>query len=168
MRSARRSWTSSATRGPGARGQRRGGVGARAARLGDELGVRFQSDPWALADALEVSVWWRPLAGRLRELYLNGRGFSVVVLCDRLRPRTAREFLAHGLGHHLLHVPADPAKRRVVGTASEEREADHFAACFLLPQSRLRPLLTGPPHPSASELARRFDVDHSVLAARIA
>lgn len=140
----------------------------RAARLGDELGTRFRSDPWALAKELGVSVWWRPLAGRVRELYLNDNGTILVVLCDRLEARTARELLAHGLGHHLLHVARDPTDRRVVGTSAEEREADHFAACFLLPALRLEPILARPLPHRVREIARRFDVDRSVVAARIA
>jgi Zn-dependent peptidase ImmA (M78 family) len=64
---------------------------------------------------------------------LHGR--PMIALSDKGNPMRRRFSVAHELGHLLLHP--DPAP----GSAAHERQANTFAAEFLMPAEEIRPLL---------------------------
>jgi Zn-dependent peptidase ImmA (M78 family) len=67
---------------------------------------------------------------------LHGR--PMIALSDKGNPMRRRFSVAHELGHLLLHP--DPAP----GSAQHERQANAFAAEFLMPAAEIRPLLPTP------------------------
>jgi Zn-dependent peptidase ImmA (M78 family) len=97
-------------------------------------------------------VFVRPLAGRLRELYFG----DSIVLSGQLSKAERRELSAHALGHHLLHTGNQWHQQdRTYSRANyQERQADVFAAFFLIPDDELNNKLvqTTEPHLLAEEL----------------
>lgn len=108
-----------------------------------------------LEEALEragLMVFVRTLAGRLREFYVG----DAIVLSDGLSKAERRELSAHALGHHLLHAGNQWHQQgRTYSRANyQERQADVFAAFFLIPEDELNNKLVQAtePHVLAEEL----------------
>ena len=108
-------------------------------------------DPWEVAKYLKFEVQEGDLScpdlpyGMRLGGFLN-RPARLIAIADQLRPRTKRFTLAHEIGHVLLHPgmhhhrempihglgePRDPVE-------PEERQANHFAGCLLVPTSLLK------------------------------
>lgn len=90
---------------------------------------------------------------------LHGR--PMIALSDKGNPMRRRFSVAHELGHLLLHP--DPAP----GSPAHERQANAFAAEFLMPAAEVRPLLPVPLSvPELKELADRYGVSVAALVYR--
>lgn len=108
-------------------------------------------DPWMAAKYLgfEVQEGWLDSAGSQAGRYQLGgfldRPAKLIGISDQQKPRTQRFTLAHEIGHVRLHPgmhhhrelplqgltePHEPAHPR-------ERQANHFAGCFLVPKKQL-------------------------------
>ena len=108
-------------------------------------------DPWAAAKHLgfEVQEGWLSSDGTRQGFQLGGfinRPAKLIAISDEQKPRTKLFTLAHEVGHLLMHPglhhhrelpmhgltePRDP-------TDPKERQANHFAGCFLVPKKQLR------------------------------
>lgn len=108
-------------------------------------------DPWVAARYLgfKVQEGWLDNSGTRAGYELGGflnRSAKLIGVSDRQKPRTKLFTLAHEVGHLVMHPgmhhhrelpmhgmtePHEPADRR-------EREANHFAGCFLVPSKQLR------------------------------
>jgi Zn-dependent peptidase ImmA (M78 family)/DNA-binding XRE family transcriptional regulator len=90
---------------------------------------------------------------------LHGR--PTIALSGKGNPMRRRFSVAHELGHLLLHP--DPAP----GSPRHEREANAFAAEFLMPADELRPLLPTPVDvPALKEVADGYGVSVAALVYR--
>jgi Zn-dependent peptidase ImmA (M78 family)/transcriptional regulator with XRE-family HTH domain len=90
---------------------------------------------------------------------LHGR--PTIALSDKGNPMRRRFSVAHELGHLLLHP--DPAP----GSPTHERQANAFAAEFLMPAAEVRPLLPTPVSvPALKELADGYGVSVAALVYR--
>ena len=114
-------------------------------------------------DRAGLMVFVRELAGRLREFYTG----DSIVLSNQLSRPERRELVAHALGHHLLHAGNQWHQQgRTYSRANyQERQADVFAAFFLISESELASALasTEAPH----ELAEEFEVTERFLRFRL-
>jgi Zn-dependent peptidase ImmA (M78 family)/DNA-binding XRE family transcriptional regulator len=90
---------------------------------------------------------------------LHGR--PTIALSDKGNPMRRRFSVAHELGHLLLHP--DPAP----GSPAHERQANAFAAEFLMPAAEIRPLLPTPVDvPTLKEVADGYGVSVAALVYR--
>lgn len=90
---------------------------------------------------------------------LHGR--PMIALTHKGNPMRRRFSVAHELGHLLLHPEPAP------GNAANEREANLFAAEFLMPAKEIRDQLPSPADiPALKELADSYGVSTSALAYR--
>ena len=108
-------------------------------------------DPWVAAKHLgfEVQEGWLSSDGARAGFQIGGfinRPARLIAISDEQKPRTKLFTLAHEVGHLLMHPgphhhrelpmhgltePRDPADPK-------ERQANQFAACFLVPEKQLR------------------------------
>ena len=98
---------------------------------------------------------------RFREFYVNG----VIFLPSETESEAEeRSSLAHALGHHFLHVGNQVWMRGLDSMWSwkQERQAEEFAAWFLIPESE-DAALEGL---STSEICDAFDVDARITQLR--
>jgi len=87
-------------------------------------------------------------------------GTPVVMLDSAAPADVARETLAHELGHLVLH--SEPGR----ASADAEREADAFAAAFLMPEREIRPALADVSVNRLYELKLEWKVSLRTLLAR--
>lgn len=108
-------------------------------------------DPWKAAEHLgyEVQEGWVDSPSTCAGFQLGGflnRPMKLIGLSDQYAPRTLRFTLAHELGHVLLHpglyhhreLPLQGITEPHEATQPKEREANHFAGCFLVPGKQLK------------------------------
>jgi hypothetical protein len=109
-------------------------------------------DPWMAAKHLgfEVQEGWLDSAGTQAGRYQLGgflnRPANLIAISDQQKPRTQRFTLAHEIGHVRLHPGLHHHRERPLQGLTEprepvqpkERQANHFAGCFLVPQKQLR------------------------------
>jgi len=119
-----------------------------------------------IEEALEragLMVFVRKLAGRLREFYVG----DAIVLSDGLSKADCRELSAHALGHHLLHTGNQWHQQgRTYSRANyQERQADVFAAFFLIPEGELNNQLVQATEPHV--LAEEFEVSELFMRFRL-
>lgn len=121
------------------------------------------TDVFAALELAGLTVLSRPLAGRLREVYFG----DFIVLSDRLDEREQRELAAHALGHHLLHEGNHWHQQGQTYSRAnyQERQADVFAAFFLIPEGQLNGALLIDDRPA--ELAEHFDVPEAFIRFRL-
>lgn len=108
-------------------------------------------DPWKAAAHLgyEVQEGWLDRPGTRSGFQLGGflnRPMRLIGLSDQFAQRTMRFTLAHEVGHVLLHpglhhhreLPLQGITEPHEPVHPREREANHFAGCFLVPAKQLR------------------------------
>lgn len=120
-------------------------------------------DIFVALEASGLRVLSRPLAGRLREVYFG----DCIVLSDRLSARERRELAAHALGHHLLHAGNQWHQQGQTYSRAnyQERQADVFAAFYLVPEPELAAALEDDRAPHV--LAERFQLPESFVRFRL-
>jgi len=80
----------------------------------------------------------------------------------------ARELLAHGIAHHLMHVGDRVSGRsRAIWSGRHEREAEDFAAYLLVPEHRFRQLVSDTARAQAAELAEGCQVTERLARRRL-
>lgn len=140
-----------------------------AARRAVGIAERYGRDPWQVASALKLPVYRLPLPRPHRELYVEHRGHAAgLVIAHDANAREARELLAHGLAHHLLHVGDRVTGRsRAVWSGMHERQADDFAAYLLVPDETLRQLGDADEGALGAELTERCGVSPRLARRRL-
>ena len=109
-------------------------------QLAEELARQFSRDPFQLAEAEEVTVSFCDLKSQPGAYYVV-RGYPILLLNERLAPALSEMVCAHEMGHHLLHREILRQRQDVKNppplsgetVRRTEREANLFAASFLLP-----------------------------------
>lgn len=84
-------------------------------------------------------------SGRFEVAGLIDRSLNAIAVSQRFRPEVMRFTGAHEIGHWLLHSgevmhrdrPIDGVRHDRTPRPRNEREADYFAACFLVPRKLL-------------------------------
>jgi hypothetical protein len=140
-----------------------------ARELAEKVARNHGRDPWKVADRLGLRVRRVALPGQVRELYAQrkGRGAGLAIARDA-GPMEARELLAHGIAHHLLHVGDRVTGRSpAVWSGRHEREAEDFAACLLVPERRLAQLVGETAAVQVAELADTCDVSPRLARRRL-
>jgi IrrE N-terminal-like domain len=108
-------------------------------------------DPWVAAQHLgfEVQEGWLSSPGTRAGYELGGflnRPANLIGISDQQKPRTKLFTLAHEVGHLVMHpglhhhreMPIHGMTEPREPTDPREREANHFAGCFLVPKKQLR------------------------------
>jgi hypothetical protein len=108
-------------------------------------------DPWVAAQYLgfEVQEGCVDSPGTRSGFQLGGflnRPAKLIGLSDQQKPQTMRFTLAHEVGHVLLHpglhhhreLPLHGITEPREAVEPKERQANHFAGCFLVPQKQLK------------------------------
>lgn len=108
-------------------------------------------DPWVAAQYLgfEVQEGWLSSTGTKKGFELGGfinRPARVIAISDEQKPRTKLFTLAHEVGHLLMHpglhhhreMPMHGLTEPYAPADPKERQANHFAGCFLVPEKQLR------------------------------
>ncbi len=108
-------------------------------------------DPWVAAHYLDFTVKEGQLssptmrAGRELGGFINRIG-GVIAVSEQLSPRSKRFTLAHEVGHVVMHpgihhhreIAMDGMTEPYEPADPKERQANHFAGCFLVPAKQLR------------------------------
>lgn len=104
-----------------------------AERIAHGIVSRLGRDPWKVAHAEGIEVHHLPFPRGYREMYLNDPTTGpAIAIADDAREPEARELLAHGLGHHFLHVGNRMTSIPLNSMTRREREAEEFAAVLLI------------------------------------
>ena len=142
-----------------------------AERLANQIAAEHGRDPWLIAEALELRVLRLPLPEPHRELYVLEHRSSTagLIVSPSASTTEARELVAHGLAHHLLHLGdrvsgGSPA----IWSGRHEREADDFAACLLIPRDALEAFIGEIDEPSLWEVSQHFGVTEVLAGRRMA
>ena len=128
-----------------------------------EARTELGADIFSALEKSGLRVLARPLAGRLREVYFG----DCIVLSDRLSTPERSELAAHALGHHLLHSGNQWHQQGQTYSRAnyQERQADVFAAFYLVPEAELAAALGDEHAPHA--LAERFELPESFVRFRL-
>jgi Zn-dependent peptidase ImmA (M78 family) len=120
---------------------------------GGRPGVIDMLDPYVGCHLLDIA--YEEFDSLTSPFSFRGKGFRVAGLMDRHANKIAisneysesskRFTLAHELGHWLLHPGETHHRDRAIdhhadnaGLSLEEREANYFAACYLMPEKLMR------------------------------
>lgn len=108
-------------------------------------------DPWVAAKYLgfEVQEGWLSSDSTGQGFQLGGfinRPARLIAISDNQKPRTKLFTLAHEVGHLLMHPGLHHHRELPIHGMTEprepsdpkERQANHFAGCFLVPEKQLR------------------------------
>lgn len=142
-----------------------------AREFADRTARNHGRDPWKVARRLRLKVRRMALPSPHRELYAQRHGpapAAGLAIARDASPIEARELVAHGLAHHLLHVGDRVSGRsQAVWSGRHEREADDFAALLLVPANRLDRLTADSMRGQAAELAEQCDVSERLARRRL-
>lgn len=129
----------------------------------NQLNEQFGNDLDRITDSLGLSVMYEDMAGRMKEFYFRG---SIVVRAD-LSIREKRELIAHALGHHLFHAGNHLAMQKRIYSFGNyhEKQANAFAACLLIPLSKLSRLMAD--RARIDEIADHFGVQEELVRLRL-
>ena len=120
------------------------------------------NDLYEVVRAEELSIARLDFGGaRFREFFVDGVIF--LPLASASAPEE-RSHVAHALGHYFLHVGNQIWMRGMdsMWNWKQERQAEEFAAWFLIPESE-ESRLSGL---SSSEIAQRYEVDSRIVEVR--
>jgi Zn-dependent peptidase ImmA (M78 family) len=130
-----------------------------------------------LASQLGAKVIEEPLGRIIKEMYI--KDLAVIVIDPNLHPYKKRHLIAHGLAHHLFHrdskvnyfIKEGEDFLKTLKIKEQEREAEVFAAYFLIPEEKLNKILKEDwvkeslnPIP---ELAEEFQVSPNFMRKRL-
>ncbi|HDY74255.1 MAG TPA: ImmA/IrrE family metallo-endopeptidase, partial [Euryarchaeota archaeon] len=84
-----------------------------------------------------------------------------------LSVREKRELVAHAVGHHLFHAGNHLAMQKRIYSFGNyhEKQANAFAACLLIPLSKLSRLMAD--RPRIDEIADNFQVREELVRLRL-
>ena len=130
-----------------------------------------------VVDKLGAKLLELPLTKRIKEVYFHD--LKTIVIDPSLHPYQKRHLICHALAHYLFHRGKkvnyfiDGNKNFIEGikVRKMEREAETFAAHFLIPEEKLNPILkeewlNDSPEP-ISELAEEFQVTEELMKKRL-
>jgi Zn-dependent peptidase ImmA (M78 family) len=143
-----------------------------------EIREKYGSDDLDfVARKLGTEVVGYPLGRIIKEAYFKDLG--VIVIDPNLHLYKKRHLIAHGLAHHLFHREKrvnyflDQTKNflKSLDVKRQEREAEVFAAYFLIPEEKLNAILKEEwvkesPDP-VPELAEEFQVSPHFMRKRL-
>ena len=154
---------------------------ARDLRTELELSPGDRVNPFAAAEQLGIAVVFLPFGKdhTVEGALMRHAGKTFMLVNSSKRGRRARFTCTHELGHHRLLDPAldislvdtvDDLDASNKQRDDREREADVFAAEFLMPEHGVLDVIAGTedPEDAAGELVRRFDVSPVSAAIRLA
>ncbi|MDO8785028.1 MAG: ImmA/IrrE family metallo-endopeptidase [Syntrophales bacterium] len=129
----------------------------------NQLNEQFGNDLDRITDSLGLSVMYEEMTGRMKEFYFRG---AIVVRSD-LSVREKRELIAHALGHHLFHAGNHLAMQKRIYSFGNyhEKQANAFAACLLIPLSKLSRLIAD--RARIDEIADNFRVTEELVRLRL-
>jgi Zn-dependent peptidase ImmA (M78 family) len=129
----------------------------------NQLNEQFGSDLDKITDSLGLTVMYEEMIGRMKEFYFRG---AIVVRSD-LALREKRELIAHALGHHLFHAGNHLSMQKRIYSFGNyhEKQANAFAACLLIPLSRLLGLMAD--RARIDEIADNFGVTEELVRLRL-
>jgi len=144
----------------------------------DEIRKKYGLDDLCfVAEKLGAKVVEYPLGKIIKEAYFKDLG--VIVIDPGLHPYKKRHLIAHGLAHHLFHrnkkvnyfLDQGRCFFKNLDVIKQEREAEVFAAYFLIPKDKLNAILSEEwvkeslnPIP---ELAEEFQVSEHFMKKRL-
>ncbi len=133
-------------------------------------------DLYFVAEKFGAEVIEEPLGGIIKEVYIKDLG--IIIIDPNLHPYKKRHLIAHGLAHHLFHrnTKVDYLNNssdffQNLKMKRQEREAEVFAAYYLIPEEKLSEILkeewvkeSCDPIP---ELAEEFQVSENFMKKRL-
>ena len=142
-----------------------------ASTLADRTARNHGRDPWKVAARLGIRVKRMDLPAPHRELYAqrHGAGGSAgLAIAKSASDLEARELLAHGIAHHLMHVgDRVSGESSAIWSGRHEREADDFAALLLIPPYGLSRLTAGSAQGQVAELSEEWCVSEPLARRRL-
>jgi len=144
----------------------------------EEIRKKYGTDDLEeLAEKLGAEVVEEKLGRIIKEAYF--KDLKVIVIDPDLHPYKKRHLIAHALAHHLFHQKRkanyflddkDDFTNRLK-VREKEREAEVFAAYLLIPEDKLKEILTQEwvkEHPNPiPELAEEFQVSENFMRKRL-
>lgn len=145
----------------------------------NEIREKYGLDDLELVvEKLGAEVVEKPLGTIVKEMYIKDE--KVIVIDPNLHPYKKRHLIAHGLAHHLLHRDRGATNYFIndkddflnsIRVMKKEREAEVFAAYYLIPEEKLNEVLKQEwvkesldPIP---ELAEEFQVSENFMRKRL-
>lgn len=131
----------------------------------NEIHESFGNDPENVAEELGLYVIYQPLTSDLKEIYFSSS--DSIVIDENLPDEEKRELIAHAICHHLMHAGNHVLKmKRIYSYGNyQEKQANVFAACLLIPRKRLyRFILSKAP---IDEIANWFEVSEKLVKLRL-
>ena len=103
-------------------------------RVGWNEKALFEADFYRICKKLKISVQVMPMANR--GYYSTSKGKHFIAIKEGMPELQMLFVMFHEFGHYLMHAPGGLGEARFSGKPKdtrEEREADAFAFCALLP-----------------------------------
>jgi len=144
----------------------------------EELLKRYrENEPEVLVSKLGVHLFEMPLGKIVKEVYF--KDLKAIVVDPNLHPYRKRHLILHALAHHLFHrkreanyfVDEDKNFLESLKVREKEKEAEVFAAYFLIPKEKLDKVLNEEwikESPNLfSDLAEEFQVPEDLVRKRL-
>lgn len=131
----------------------------------NEIYEKYGNDPEQIAEDLGLHVVFQKMACDLKEIYF--RSSDSIVIEENLPETEKRELIAHAICHHLYHLGNHVLRmKRIYSYGNyQEKQADVFAACLLIPSGRFQKLIKD--KPSINEIAECFLVTEKLARLRL-
>jgi Zn-dependent peptidase ImmA (M78 family) len=130
-----------------------------------------------VAGMLGAKIVEEPLGRIIKEVYI--KDLAVIIIDPKLHPYKKRHLIAHGIAHHLFHrdsqvnyfIEEREDFLKTLKIKQQEREAEVFAAYFLIPEEKLNKILKQDwvkesPDP-IPEIAEEFQVSPHFMRKRL-
>jgi len=136
-----------------------------------------ENEPEVLVSKLGVHLFEMPLGRIVKEVYF--KDLKAIVVDSNLHPYQKRHLILHALAHHLFHrkreanyfVDEDKNFLESLKVREKEKEAEVFAAYFLIPKDKLDEILkeewVKESPDLVSELAEEFQVPEDLVRKRL-
>ena len=107
-----------------------------ARKKAEEIYKKYGNDLDEIVSREEIEVLEVSLKGRFKEIYSG----DYIVIRNDLPEEEKRELIAHALGHHFLHAGNHLVFAQYTYSMDnyQERQANVFAACLLIPDMELK------------------------------
>jgi len=147
-------------------------------RKAEKLLKRYrENEPGVLVSKLGAHLFEMPLGRIVKEVYF--KDLKAIVVDSNLHPYQKRRLILHALAHHLFHrnktanyfVDEDKNFLESLKVREKEKEAEIFAAYFLIPKDKLDEILkeewVKESPDLVSELAEEFQVPEDLARKRL-
>lgn len=137
-------------------------------------------DIFKLVSDLNIKFYEKELDKDISGLFAQKNGINLITVNSTDSLERKRFTIAHELGHFILH--SSNTSLFIDGTSKimfrnnesssgkhlQEKEANHFAACLLMPKNMIQKFIINRPNISVKDLSKKFQVSEMAMTFRLA